>query len=307
MRYLILLGIIGVALVVAFFTKRPPTELPLVQTSPVKVLEAESQSSKIMPPEIVLGNSDAKETVIMYFAPTCHHCADYEKNILPEIDKEFIQTGKVKFIMRILPFYPLDFAVGKIALFHGKDKFQEIVKLFLENQDKWLAPTFEDEQHKEKLLKEKIAEAAQKLNIDEKKIETDLKITHEDEFAFVKLFCIENGWTVKDILSALKSTPEIEKSLASSHLLALKKNGEMLDYVPAFYINDELQEDWVKPEGLREDLAEGSEKKHKPNQAKEEKPQDQLSQPSDHTKPEATEENTHDSQNQTPPPVDAKE
>jgi hypothetical protein len=307
MRYLILLGIIGIALVVAFVTKRPHNVTPSIQTSQTNSLATAPQGNKVTPPEIVLGNQNAKDTVTMYFAPTCHHCSEYEKNILPIIDKEFIQTGKIKFIMRILPFHSLDFSVGKIALFYGKDKFQEILKLFLENQDKWLAPVFEEEHHKEKLLKERIAEVSQKLNMDAKMMEASLGITHDDTLAFVKLFCLENGWSIKDILSALKPNPELEKSLASSHLIALKKDGEMLDYVPAFYINEELQEDWVKPEGLREDLAGGSEKKNKPNQAKEEKPLDQPSQPSDHTKSEVTEENTHDSQNQTPPPADAKE
>jgi|GEM_PF-3211225 Thioredoxin len=309
MRYLILLGIIGIALVVAFFVKRPhnaPHPLS-IETPQISSLAVVPEGNKLSPPEIVLGNQSAKDTVIMYFAPTCHHCSEYEKTILPNIDKEFIQSGKIKFVMRILPFHSLDFSVGKMALFYGKDRFQEIIKLFLENQDKWLAPVFEEEQEKEKLLKEKITEISQKLNMDAKKIEDSLSITHEDESAFVKLFCLENGWSIKDILSSLKPNPELEKSLASSHLIALKKDGEMLDYVPAFYINDDLQDDWVKPETLREDLEEDSEENHKPNQAKEEKPLDQSSQPSDHTKSEAKAENTHDLQNQMPPPAAAKE
>ena len=307
MRYLILLGIIGIALVVAFVTKCSHNSPPSIQTSQASSLSSAPQGDQIAPPEIILGNQDARDTVIMYFAPTCSHCAEYEKNILPTIDKEFIQTGKIKFVMRILPFHSLDFAIGKIALFHGKEQFRNTITLFLENQEKWLVPGFEEEHQKEKIVSEKIQELSRKLKMDAKSIEVSLNITPEDELAFIKLFCLENGWPIKDIMNALKANPTIEKSLASSHLKAIKKNGEMVDYVPAFYINEALQDDWVKPESLKEDLEGSPEENDTPNQAKEEKSEDQPSQSSDHTKSEETEENTHDSQSQTQLPADAKE
>ena len=307
MRYLILLAVIGIALIVAFFKKQSHSVAPSIEVSSAGSLSTSPQSREISPPEIVLGNPDAKDTVVMYFAPTCSHCAEYEKNIIPTLDKEFIQTGKIRFIMRILPFHSLDFAVGKIALFHGQEQFSKTIKLFLENQEKWLAPSFEEGQQKEKLLQARIKDLSQKLNIDPKILETSLKITHDDELAFIKLFCLENGWSAKDILKALKANPEIEKSLASSHLKALKKDGEMVDYVPAFYINDALQDDWVKPQTLKEDLEATHEENDKPSLTKEEKLPDQSSQSLDHTKREEKEESMRDSQNQTLPPVDAKE
>lgn len=306
MRYWILVGIIGVGLGFSFFTKRPHHTESIPAPTKTSTIATEPKNEQIISPEIVLGNLNAKDTVIMYFAPTCHHCAEYEKTVLPSIEKEFIETGKIKFIMRILPFQSLDFAVGKISLFKGKDQFQKTVQLFLQNQEKWLPPIYEEEQQKEKLLKVKLDELSKKLNIEAKTIESSLSIIHEDELAFVKLFCLENGWSIKDILDALKPNPELEKSLASSHLKAIKTNGEMIDYVPVFFVNNELQEDWVKPDTLKEDLEDAAELNDRPNQATEVTPGDQSSQLLDHTISEETEENTDDSQNQTPPPVDAK-
>ncbi len=72
MRYLILLGIIGIALVVAFFVKRPhnaPHPLS-IETPQISSLAVVPEGNKLSPPEIVLGNQSAKDTVIMYFAPT---------------------------------------------------------------------------------------------------------------------------------------------------------------------------------------------------------------------------------------------
>lgn len=306
MRYWILVGIIGIGLGAALFIKRPHHTEPTSEVTKASTAAISSKGEQITSPEIVLGNLNAKDTVIMYFAPTCHHCAEYEKTVLPSIEKDFIQTGKIKFIMRILPFQPLDFAVGKIALFKGKDQFQKTVQFFLQNQEQWLSPIYEEEQQKEKLLKAKLGELAKKLNMEAKTIESSLNITHDDELAFVKLFCLENGWPIKDILNALKSNPELEKSLASSHLKAVKPNGEMIDYVPVFFVNDELQEDWVKPDTLKEDLKDDAELNDTPNQATEVKPQDLSSQSSDHTISEEMEESIDDSQNQALPPAGAK-
>ena len=36
---------------------------------------------------------DAKVTIITYESLTCGHCADFHKNVYPQLKKEFIDTG----------------------------------------------------------------------------------------------------------------------------------------------------------------------------------------------------------------------
>jgi len=308
MRYLFLVGIIGIALVVAFISKKPhqfPSTSKPLQVNSVSA-SLDTQTPKI--PEVVLGDPKAENTVIMYFAPTCGHCAEYEKDELPAVNKEFIQTGKIKFIMRILPFSSLDFAVGKIALFHGMEHFQEWLKLFIENQEQWLEPTFEEEEKKEALLKEKIQTLSQNINIQGDIIRRTLNIQANDELSFVKLFCLEHGWTFEEIETALKENPELEKAFSASHLEALKKDGTPLDFVPAFFVNGELQEDWVKVKSLRAEFEEEAlAPTDEPIQTTEEEPVDQPSQPLDHTKSEETEVPEHDLQSQTLPDLAVEE
>ena len=57
--------------------------------------------------DLIIGDKNAPITIIEYASLSCSHCADFHINTLPEIKKEFIDKGKVKFIMRDFPFnYP---------------------------------------------------------------------------------------------------------------------------------------------------------------------------------------------------------
>ena len=64
---------------------------------------------------IVEGNKDAKITIIAYESLTCGHCANFHKEVYPELKKEFIDKGLVKIEFRN---FPLDMAAlnaSKIA------------------------------------------------------------------------------------------------------------------------------------------------------------------------------------------------
>ena len=57
--------------------------------------------------DFVIGNEDAKITIIEYASLSCSHCADFHTNTLETLKKEYIDTGKVKMVFRDYPFnYP---------------------------------------------------------------------------------------------------------------------------------------------------------------------------------------------------------
>ena len=51
----------------------------------------------------VLGSPDAPVEVIEYASLTCHHCATFHNEVLPQVKKEFIDTGKVRLVYRDFP------------------------------------------------------------------------------------------------------------------------------------------------------------------------------------------------------------
>ena len=57
--------------------------------------------------EFVIGNKDAPITIIEYASMSCSHCASFHNNTLPDIKKEYIDTGIVRMVFRDYPFnYP---------------------------------------------------------------------------------------------------------------------------------------------------------------------------------------------------------
>ena len=82
------------------------------------------------------GNKDAKVTIIAYESFTCSHCADFHKNVYPQLKKEFIDTGLVKIEFR---HFPLDMAAlnaSKIAQCRN-DGESDILHFLFSNQKKW--------------------------------------------------------------------------------------------------------------------------------------------------------------------------
>ena len=82
------------------------------------------------------GSPDAKIQLIVYESLTCSHCADFHKNVYPDLKTNFIDRGYVKIEFRN---FPLDMAAlnaSKIA--HCKnDGKSDILHFLFENQEQW--------------------------------------------------------------------------------------------------------------------------------------------------------------------------
>jgi protein-disulfide isomerase len=66
-------------------------------------------------PDKVLGSPMAKVTMIEYASPTCPHCALFSTSIFPDFRTQYVDTGKVKFIMRPFVRNVLDAVVFMLA------------------------------------------------------------------------------------------------------------------------------------------------------------------------------------------------
>jgi protein-disulfide isomerase len=61
-------------------------------------------------PEMVMGDPKAKVTVIEYASAACPHCARMNNEVLPQLKKAYIDTGKVKYVFREMLTAPVPFA-----------------------------------------------------------------------------------------------------------------------------------------------------------------------------------------------------
>jgi protein-disulfide isomerase len=87
-------------------------------------------------PELTVGDPSGVP-VIEYGSLTCPHCAVFSREIFPELKKDFIDTGKVRFIFREYSRNSLDVAAFLLARCVGDDKAFAAVELLFSQQDKW--------------------------------------------------------------------------------------------------------------------------------------------------------------------------
>ncbi len=120
----------------------PFAEQPSASSGARQIIANPSLAEVIQPgtlPEFSLGRADAPVTFIKYASLTCPHCKAFHRSIFPEFKRTYIDTGKVRFIIR-------EFPIGKtagnatIALRCAPmDKYLALYGKFLEQQASWVS------------------------------------------------------------------------------------------------------------------------------------------------------------------------
>jgi protein-disulfide isomerase len=87
-------------------------------------------------PDKFLGSPEAPITIIEYASMTCPHCAQFAITTFPEIKARYIETGKVRYTIRLLPFDEFAAAATMLALSSG-DRYFDVVDLLLHLQRQW--------------------------------------------------------------------------------------------------------------------------------------------------------------------------
>lgn len=86
----------------------------------------------------ILGNPDAAITIVEYASLTCPHCAHFANDVLPELKKKWIDTGKVKLVFRDFPLDEPALRAAMIARCAPADRFYAYVDTFFAAQEKWV-------------------------------------------------------------------------------------------------------------------------------------------------------------------------
>ena len=86
---------------------------------------------------ITVGNEDAKITIIAFESLTCSHCANFHKNVYPQLKEEYLDTGLVKIEFRHFPLDIAAFNASKVSQCKN-DGNSEILESLYANQQKWV-------------------------------------------------------------------------------------------------------------------------------------------------------------------------
>ena len=96
---------------------------------------ADAEATEII--DMVQGAEDAPITVIEYASFTCPHCARFHSDVYKLLRKNYIDTGKIKFIFREVYFDKYGMWASMIARCSGPDRFFGMTDLILNSQSTW--------------------------------------------------------------------------------------------------------------------------------------------------------------------------
>lgn len=85
----------------------------------------------------VEGSADAPVTVYEYASPTCPHCAEFHNNTYAPFKAAYIDTGKVKFIIRPFVRNVLDAAIFMLAEAAGETNYENVLATYFRTQGEW--------------------------------------------------------------------------------------------------------------------------------------------------------------------------
>ncbi|WP_425044379.1 DsbA family protein [Primorskyibacter sp. S87] len=109
----------------------PGSPIPYAAAEEVK----EADSTAIV--EMVLGDENAPVEIIEYASFTCPHCASFHQGPFKQLKKDFIDTGKVKFVYREVYFDRFGLWASMIARCAGPEKFFGMTELIYNDQANW--------------------------------------------------------------------------------------------------------------------------------------------------------------------------
>ena len=121
----------------------PEDPAPAVASATTVVAQATTAAEPATAPgaailgDVVLGDDAAPVTVIEYASFTCPHCASFHANTYPEFKAAYIDTGKVRFIMREVYFDREGLWASMIARCAGAGGFYPIADQLMKQQSVW--------------------------------------------------------------------------------------------------------------------------------------------------------------------------
>ncbi|MGH7154290.1 MAG: thioredoxin domain-containing protein [Acetobacteraceae bacterium] len=99
--------------------------------------------AQALPPETALqsersvGSPTAKAVVDEWFSLTCTHCARFAQETFPEVKKNLIDTGKVRWVFRDFPLDRVALMAAMVARALPPERYEPFILALFAGQDRW--------------------------------------------------------------------------------------------------------------------------------------------------------------------------
>jgi protein-disulfide isomerase len=90
-------------------------------------------------PDMSWGKADAPVTIVQYASLTCRHCKNFHETVFPEFKKTYIDTGKVRYILREFPIGKTSGMATITLRCAAPDKYLDLYTKFMAQQSNWVS------------------------------------------------------------------------------------------------------------------------------------------------------------------------
>jgi protein-disulfide isomerase len=87
--------------------------------------------------ERFIGKPDAKVVVGEYFSLTCTHCAAFAQGTFPDIKKNLIDTGTVRWVFHDYPLDQVALTASMVARYLPVDRYEPFINALFATQNRW--------------------------------------------------------------------------------------------------------------------------------------------------------------------------
>ncbi len=150
-----------------------PPVVAAAMLSPVLGRFKPARAADLTTAERVIGSPDAKTTVIEFFSLTCSHCAAFAAGPMPQIKKELIDSGRVRWVFHDYPLDQIALLAAQVARYLPVERYEPFVNALLATQDRWAFGR--DANHTEEIWKTAGLAGLSRASFDKAVADNDLK------------------------------------------------------------------------------------------------------------------------------------
>ncbi len=112
---------------------------PQLGAAPTAAQSGQSSQNALAPEadDHVLGKPDAPITIVEYASLTCPHCGAFHRDVLPQVKKEWIDTGKAKLVYRNFPLNAQALTAAKLAECMQGERYFGLLDVLFQQMDRW--------------------------------------------------------------------------------------------------------------------------------------------------------------------------
>lgn len=101
------------------------------------VAAAALPTTEAMLAELAMGNPEAKVTIVEYSSLTCPHCAEFHRDVLPQIKAAYIDQGLVRWVFRDFPLDGRAMGAAMVARCVPPDRYFGFLDMLFRDQQAW--------------------------------------------------------------------------------------------------------------------------------------------------------------------------